>query len=124
MEQKNLHNLFRAFIKLPEYYLDIIGTGPLKDALKKEVDILGIKVNFLGLFPKNKIPEIMNQYRIFILTSYWEGNPKVLLEAMSCGIACIGTNVWGIKNIINHKENGYLCGISSNSIKRAIQTLS
>lgn len=122
-EQKNLHNLFYAFKKLPGYRLDIIGTGPLKDTLKKEADHLGINVNFLGLFPNNRMPEIINQYKIFILPSYWEGNPKVLLEAMSCGVACIGTKVWGIKNIINHRENGYLCGTSSNSIKRAIVTL-
>ena len=122
-EQKNLMNLLCAFKKLTEYRLDIIGMGPLKDNLKKKADNLGINVNFLGLVQNNKMPEIFNQYKIFILPSYWEGNPKVLLEAMSCGIACIGTNVWGIKNIIKHKENGYLCGISSKSIKKAIQSL-
>ena len=57
------------------------------------------------------------------MPSFSEGNPKALLEAMSCGIACIGTNVKGINNIINHKQNGYLCEKSSNSIKEAILTL-
>ena len=79
-----------------------------------------MNVNFLGLFPNNKIPEIINQYQIIILPSYWEGNSKVLLEAMSCGIACIGSNISGINNVITHGENGYLCGVSSNSIKDAI----
>ena len=42
---------------------------------------------------------------------------------MSCGIACIGTNVRGINNIIKHNENGYLSEIYPSSIRNAILTL-
>ncbi|TFF87114.1 MAG: glycosyltransferase family 1 protein, partial [Promethearchaeota archaeon] len=122
-EQKNLFNLFDALSNLKEFDLDIIGTGPLERVLKKKANALGINVNFLGIFQNNKMPEIINQYELFILPSLWEGNPKVLLEAMSCGLACIGTNVRGIKNIINHKENGYLCERDVNSIKEAIKSV-
>ncbi len=83
----------------------------------------GINLNLLGVFPNNIIPEVLNQYQIFILPSYYEGNPKVLLETMSCGLACIGINVYGISNILKHKENGYLCDIQSESIKKAIKSL-
>ena len=50
-------------------------------------------------------------------------NPKVLLESMSCGIACIGTNIEGINNLITHKKNGYLCDITPESIREAIKTV-
>ena len=53
-----------------------------------------------------------------------EGNPKVLLEAMSCGIACIGSNIPGINQIINHKRNGYLCDLDSKSIAEGIKNVS
>ena len=49
-----------------------------------------------------------------------EGNPKTLLEAMSCGLACIGSNIPGINQIITHKKNGYLCNLDSKSIANAV----
>ena len=118
--QKNLFNLINAFVDLKDFTLDIIGKGPYKNELKKLVKKLNLNVNFLGTIPNYEIPKLLNQCEIFILPSYYEGNPKVLLEAMSCGIPCIGTNVWGIKNVITHKENGYLCNLDSFSIKEAI----
>lgn len=121
--QKNVFNLVNAFKGLKDFTLDIIGKGSDENELKDVIREFGINVNFLGVIPNYKIPEILNQYQIFILPSHYEGNPKVLLEAMSCGIPCIGTNVWGINNIIKHKENGYLCKKDSESIRKAILTL-
>ena len=122
-EQKNLFNLLQAFKKLDGFTLDIIGEGHLKEKLKEKSEEYRIKINFLERFPNNKIPEILNQYQIFILPSHFEGNPKVLLEAMSCGISCIGTDVYGINNIIIHKKNGYLCKTNAKSIRNAILSL-
>lgn len=81
------------------------------------------KVNFLGVFPNYKIPVIINQYILLILPSFFEGNPKALLEAMSCKIPCIGTNIRGIKDVITHLEKGYLVESSSKLIENAIQEL-
>ncbi|MFW9938218.1 MAG: glycosyltransferase family 4 protein [Candidatus Thorarchaeota archaeon] len=119
-EQKNLFNLLEAFKDLKDFTLDIIGDGELKEKLMLKANKLKLNVNFLGLFPNNKIPEILNQHEFFILPSYYEGNPKALLEAMSCGLICIGTNVWGIKNLIEHEENGLLCKPNASSIKQTI----
>ncbi len=121
--EKNLFNLFEALIDLKKITLDIIGSGHLKEELIAKTKEFDINVNFLGRYPNTQLPKIINQYNILILPSFYEGNPKVLLEAMSCGIACIGTNVRGIREIIIHNENGYLCEINPNSIKNAILKL-
>ena len=121
--QKNLMNLLMAFKNLKGFYLDIIGWGGLKEKLKKYAQEMNININFLGVLPNNKLPEKINQYEIFILPSYWEGNPKVLLEAMSCGSACIGSDIPSINNIIKHKYNGYLCDFTPESISKAILNL-
>jgi len=121
-EQKNLFNLLSA-LKGSHYTLDIVGDGKLKEPLMLFASENGIKVNFLGRLPNNEIPRLLNQYEVFVLPSLYEGNPKVLLEAMSCGLAVIGTNVEGINNIIKHKENGYLCEIDNQSIRDAINVV-
>ena len=120
---KNIWNILETFKSLKDFQLDLVGNGRYEELMKKRINNSGIKVNFLGIFPNTKIPEIINQYDIFILPSEAEGNPKVLLEAMSCGVACIGSDIKGINNIISHKNNGYLCGLSPESIKNAILTL-
>ena len=117
---KNLDNLFYAIKDLDNITLDIIGRGPDEERLKKLAKDLKLNSHFLGVFPNDEIPKILNQYHIFILPSLSEGNPKALLEAMSCELACVGTNVKGINNIIQHKYNGYLCETDPNSIREAI----
>ncbi len=121
--QKNLINLIDAFKYLEGYSLDIIGEGSLKYTLSERARKNGINIEFLGEFPNKLLPELINKYQIFILPSYYEGNPKVLLETMSCGIACIGSDVWGINNIIEHQFNGYLCKTTPESIANAIESV-
>jgi len=118
-EQKNLFNLIEAIATLP-MKLVIIGNGSLKEKLKNFAKEKDAKVKFKGNIPNEELPEELNKSEIFILPSFYEGCPKALLEAMACGLSCIGTNVEGIKEIIQHKENGYLCEPDVESIKKAI----
>jgi len=118
--QKNLLNLVEAVSKTP-YELVMIGGGPLKEKIGSLAKNRGAKVILKANISNEKLPEELNQAGIFILPSLYEGCPKVLLEAMSCGLPCIGTNVEGIKEIIRHKENGYLCNTDASSIKNAIE---
>jgi glycosyltransferase involved in cell wall biosynthesis len=60
---------------------------------------------------------------MFILPSHYEGHPKTLLEAMSCGLPVVGTDVPGIRELIVHGETGYLCDPSSQGIRAAIGEL-
>lgn len=117
---KNVINLVKAFIGLKDFHLDIIGEGVDREEMESIAKKNNVNINFLGIFPNNELPKILNQYQIFILPSIDEGNPKVLLEAMSCGLACIGTNIEGINNIIKHKKNGYLCETNPESMREAI----
>ncbi len=122
-EQKNLFNLIEAVSKT-NYILDIYGDGELKKDLESFASDLGAQVNFMGIVTNDEIIDILNSYQYFILASYYEGMPKVLLEAMSCGCICIGTDVMGINEVIIDSYNGYLSkSINSEDIKNMINNL-
>ena len=52
--------------------------------------------------------------------SFYEGHPKTILEALASGLPVLGTKVSGIREIIQHGENGWLCETSVESIRNAI----
>jgi glycosyltransferase involved in cell wall biosynthesis len=118
-KQKNTLALLEALKRLP-YSIDIIGSGPLSSELQEFAANNEVKANFLGNVPNHELPEILNQHELFILPSLWEGMPKTLLEAMACGLPVIGTNVTGIREVIEDGENGILCDTDSGMIKQAI----
>jgi glycosyltransferase involved in cell wall biosynthesis len=123
--QKNLFNLIKA-VSDNNLTLDIYGNGKLYDGLLAHTKKLNARVNFMGVVDNDQMPRILNRYRYYILPSFYEGMPKALLEAMACGLVCIGTDVEGINNIIEDGVSGYLAkGTQADAlvevIKRATQ---
>ncbi len=105
--EKNLKNLILAVSKT-DLTLDIYGQGELLSELQFYSSSIKAKVNFMGVVPNSELPKILNSYEYYVLPSLYEGMPKTLLEAMACGLVCIGTNVSGINEVIKDGENGYL----------------
>jgi len=106
-DQKNLFNLIDA-ADLAKLDLDIIGEGELRGELETFASSKKININFKGLFSNNDLPNLLNQYRYFILPSNYEGMPKTLIEAMACGLVCIGTDIDGINELIEDGVSGFL----------------
>ena len=106
-KQKNL-NLLLSAINNNNIGIDIVGDGELRNSLDEIIQKSNIDINFLGRLPNDQMPKVYNSYPIYVLCSHYEGNPKTLLEAMACGLAVIGTNVPGIREIISDGENGIL----------------
>ena len=120
--QKNLETLIDALAGTG-IGLDIAGDGELREALAARAQEQGVSVSFLGPVPNDRLPELYNSYPVFILPSHYEGNPKVLLEAMACGRAVIGTDVPGIASVIRDGENGLLCEPEAGAMRKAIVRL-
>jgi glycosyltransferase involved in cell wall biosynthesis len=120
VKRKNVKAVLQAIRGL-NIGFDIVGEGDQKEMLKDYVTKNNLDVKFLGQVSNNRLPGIMNRYRYFILPSLYENSPKTLLEAMSCGLAVIGTDVPGIREILAVDENGVLCCTSTKSIRSAIK---
>ena len=92
--------------------LDIFGSGPIEKALKDKIDDLNLnnKIFLRGAIPHNQARDTFGNYDIFIMPSYKEGHPIVLLEAMACGLIPIVSHIEGSTDIVvKHNFNGYLC---------------
>jgi glycosyltransferase involved in cell wall biosynthesis len=122
-KEKNLINLIQA-IADTKMHLVIIGNGSMKDTLKNYAEKCGAHIEFKGAIPNNALPDEIRSSQLFVLPSYYEGCPKVLLEAMACGIPCIGSNVEGINEVIVDRYNGVLCETDAASISGALSLLS
>lgn len=82
-----------------------------------------LTVRFHGNIPNSQLASAIAKSDLFVFPSSYENHPKALLEAMSCGLPCIGSNVEGIKELIVHGETGYLCDVEYQSISSAIEML-
>jgi len=121
--QKNLAALIESLQGLRGVRLTLIGDGPLRRSLGELAERLGLPVEFAGTRPHDELPKWLTRSALFILPSHYEGNPKALVEAMACGVPVIGTSVPGIREILVHRQNGYVCGTSSAEIREAVQTM-
>jgi glycosyltransferase involved in cell wall biosynthesis len=120
--QKNLHSLVEA-MKSVDARLVLYGEGSLRESLENSAREHGVDIEFRGRIANEMLPQALNACEIFILPSFHEGNPKVLLEAMACGLPVIGTRVEGIESIVEHNYNGLLCATDANSIQQTIVSL-
>jgi glycosyltransferase involved in cell wall biosynthesis len=77
-------------------------------------------VEWIDNIPNEEIPKYMNQSKIFVLPSFYEGHPKVLIEAMSCEMTVIVSNVQGNNDVVIDGKNGFLCDTSIVSIQETI----
>lgn len=113
---KNISSLIKATHDL-NLTLDIFGDGLIKNELELKAKQLNACVNFNGMIPNNELPAIFNHYMYYVIPSIFEGMPKALLEAMACGLVCIGTDIGGIGEVIQNGIDGYLTdGVDSKSI--------
>lgn len=104
--EKNLELLLNG-VKGTNLKVSIIGDGSEFNKLHALTKLYNIDVTFHGVIQNDLLPSYYQRSKIFILCSNYEGNPKAMLEAMSCGCPVIGTNIPGIQNLID-SSNGYL----------------
>ena len=59
-------------------------------------------------FKQNEIREVYSISDVLLFPSIIDNFPNTILEAMSCGLPCVAFDCYGMKEIIEHKKNGYL----------------
>lgn len=122
-EQKNLNNLLNALKDMQDIRVIFVGNGSLRNKLLEVAKNKNIELEIEDSVDYEKLPKILSTAHIFALPSLIEGNPKILLEAMSCQKAVLGSNVEGIRELITNGKNGLICSTSVKSIKSGLVKL-
>ncbi len=88
--------------------ITLVGNGALANDLKAQSSLLGIEDRcvFAGAVNQDHIKSFFNQADLFVLPSFAEGIPIVLMEAMSLGLPVLSCHVAGIPELIHHGVNG------------------
>ncbi|EFA45085.1 glycosyltransferase, group 1 family protein [Hallella bergensis DSM 17361] len=70
---------------------------------------LAMPVYSLGYIrDEKKMAEVYRSIDVFVLPSLSENLPNTIMEAMACGVPCVGFNIGGIPEMIDHCTNGYV----------------
>ncbi|WP_107925118.1 N-acetyl-alpha-D-glucosaminyl L-malate synthase BshA [Lysinibacillus parviboronicapiens] len=108
---KNLPHVVDAFMKIRanmKAKLLLVGDGPEKHRVMDQVKGSPYVKDVLFLGKQENLAELYSISDLKLLLSQQESFGLVLLEAMACGVPCIGSAVGGIPEVIDHGVDGYL----------------
>lgn len=113
VEEKGFDRLIEVWKKIqskyPQWSLEIIGDGPLRDDIQRLINKNGLQAT-VTLLPAT--PQIQEKYidaSLLLMTSRHEGLGMVLIEGQAYGLPCVSFDVpYGPASIITNDENGYL----------------
>lgn len=103
-EKKGVACLLRSFERmehLPEgLVLELAGGHSDDDEYGRIVNLARscpVEANFLGKLPQRQLARLYNQSGVFVLPSFFEGLPLVVVEALACGCKVVVTDLPGIR---------------------------
>ena len=106
---KNLALVIDIARAMPDVTFLLIGDGPLRFELETRCRNETLKnVRLTGMLTAQKVSQQLRVSRIFLSTSFSEGTPTALLEAMACGLPVITSNSNDYRNLITAGRNGYV----------------
>lgn len=126
-EQKNpgkfLNILNEIRKKLPNIKAVWVGDGNLIKEINKKCEQMNLanNIKFVG-YQKNPY-NYMQQSKVFLLTSDWEGYGLVAFEALTLGLPCVVSNVGGLPEIVDN-DSGRLCTNVNQYVEECINLIS
>ena len=106
-EQKNFFELIDG-LKNTNIEIDIYGEGSQKNKLIEYANKQKVNLKINSPVPNDVLIKKIQDYKIFISSSKFEGNPKSILEAMAAGCVVIAKKSENISELIQNSENGLL----------------
>ena len=111
-DQKDPLSLIEGLAKVhqarPDVWSVIVGGGALRSDVEAKIADFGLtgRIKLTGL--RRDVPELMATFDIFVLSSLWEGLPRVLPQAMATGLPIVCTRADGSAEAVLDNINGFL----------------
>ena len=121
-KQKNYEYLIRE-ISNSDWTVDIVGEGTQKESLNELIKDNESKVNLIGAMENTNLLKKLTEYKLYISSTLYEGNPKSILEAMAAGCIVVAPNVIGVAEIIDHGVNGFLYELKENELSNFLKNV-
>lgn len=124
--EKGISTLINA-MKGIDYKLIILGTGPIEDDLRKQIEDnkLSDKVFMLGFKSGDELQDYIKRAKAVVLPSEWyENGPYSAMEAMALGKPLIVSNYGGLPELVEDGVNGYIFAGTDNLILRIREIIS
>ena len=99
--------------RLPETWFLLVGDGTLRPQVEQALKEEGIFERSVLTGLRRDVPQMMSAIDVFLLTSLWEGLPRVIPEAMAMGVPVVAYQVDGTAEAVKPGETGYLCPAGS-----------
>jgi glycosyltransferase involved in cell wall biosynthesis len=121
--------LARLASEFPECHLTMLGPSKGDGSLERTLQMataLGVahRMQCPGAIPKGAVPESLNTGDIFLNTTNVDNTPVSVLEAMTCGLCVVSTNVGGIPYVLEHERDALLVPPdSADAMAAAVQRL-
>jgi glycosyltransferase involved in cell wall biosynthesis len=90
--------------RMPKVKFVLIGDGALRPRIQALIDQRGLheRVRLAGW--RRDVDRAMGSFDALLLTSHWEGLPRVMLEAASAGLPIVATKVGGVEEAVVHRD--------------------
>ena len=127
-EQKGHRYLVEAAAQISRKYpaarFLLVGSGPTYSIVREQVRTLNLESAFVFVGQTEDVIPYLKVMDVFVLPSLWEGMPRALMEAMASCIPVVGTNVSGIRDLIEDGVTGRLVPArDSGSLAEAVMNL-
>ncbi|HWR40294.1 MAG TPA: glycosyltransferase [Patescibacteria group bacterium] len=111
-KEKGIYDLLSAYEAVKKSHqhiqLTIVGDCSELDPRINKASTADNHIQFAGVVPNEEIKNYLNQADVFVLPSYSEGLPTVMLEAMAAKVPMILTPVGGIPEVVEHGKTALL----------------
>ena len=92
----------------PDSRLVVVGDGPLRGEVERMLDELDLRAHVILLGRRSDVEALLPGFDVFVLSSRWEGLPRVIVEAMAAGVPVVSTDVGGISEAVEDRVSGLL----------------